>query len=71
MIAVMMLNVLHFCLFARSHLYYASMGSSPHIARSSLAGRNRQVLVSSDLIQPRDLTLDFASDKLFWVDLRR
>jgi len=62
----MLLNVLCF-----SHLYYTAFASSPHIGRSSLAGRNPQVLVSSEIAEPSYLTIDFASAKLFWIDKRR
>jgi len=54
-----------------SHLYYTTVVSSPHIGRSSLSGRNRQVLLSSEIAEPYDLTVDFASEKLFWIDRGR
>jgi len=53
------------------HMYYTIFGESPHIGRTSLAGRNRQVLISSDITAPYDLALDFALAKLFWIDWGR
>ena len=37
------------------------------IERSSLAGRNRQVLMSADIGFVHDLSIDFASEKIFWI----
>lgn len=62
-----LLTVLNCDLFAFSHLYFTAYGNSPFIARSSLAGRSRQVLVSSD-VSADSLTLDFSSAKMFWID---
>lgn len=60
------INCLFRCVF--SYMYYTDWGRFPRIERSSLAGRNQQVLVSTGLGWPNGLTIDFEEDKLYWAD---
>jgi len=44
------------------------MNGNAKIERSDLSGNNRRVLVSSGLVSPTTLVVDFSSQKLYWLD---
>ncbi|XP_070538617.1 low-density lipoprotein receptor-related protein 6-like isoform X2 [Ptychodera flava] len=50
-------------------LYWAESGANPRIERIDMSGRNPDVLVQANIIQPVALTIDFANDKLYWSDI--
>ena len=50
------------------YLYWTDWGSNPRIEKMKLSGENRHVIVSSNLIWPNGLTIDFTTSKLYWVD---
>ena len=54
--------------FCFSFLFWTDWGSSPKIERSSLAGENRETLVSTNLRRPNDIAVDHISKRLYWID---
>ena len=55
-------------LFSFSFLFWTDLGSSPKIERSSLAGENRETLVSENIIWPIDIAVDYIRKRLYWID---
>ncbi|KAK0132816.1 Low-density lipoprotein receptor-related protein 2 [Merluccius polli] len=49
-------------------LFWTDGGQTPKIERALLDGTNRTVLASESLASPRGLTVDYASDFLYWTD---
>ncbi|KAG7254532.1 hypothetical protein CRUP_003859, partial [Coryphaenoides rupestris] len=49
-------------------LFWTDGGQNPKIERALLDGTNRSVLASGSLGSPRGLTVDYASDFLYWTD---
>ncbi|XP_078415645.1 vitellogenin receptor-like [Cetorhinus maximus] len=49
-------------------MYWAEIGSEPHIERAGMDGTNRKLIVKSGLGWPTSLTLDPLGRKLFWAD---
>ncbi|XP_067839507.1 low-density lipoprotein receptor-related protein 2-like [Heptranchias perlo] len=49
-------------------MYWAEIGSKPHIERSGMDGTNRKLIIKSGLGWPTGLTLDLLGWKLFWAD---
>lgn len=50
------------------YLYWADYGQTPKIEKALLDGTNRTILVSSGIITPRGLALDWKTGYVFWVD---
>ena len=55
-------------IFTTSWLIFSDWGVRPRIERTDLLGHKRQILVDSDILQPRGMTIDMASLHLYWVD---
>jgi len=51
-------------------IYWTDWGSNPKIERAGMDGAHRQVIVSSGLEWPNGMTIDYVSNKLFWVDAK-
>ena len=49
-------------------MFWTAWGSNPKIEKAQLDGHGRQVIVSSGLRLPNDITLDLSSNRLYWVD---
>ncbi|XP_051875801.1 very low-density lipoprotein receptor-like [Pristis pectinata] len=49
-------------------MYWAEIGSEPHIERAGMDGTNRKVIIKHGLGWPTSLTLDLLDWKLFWAD---
>ena len=49
-------------------MYWTDWGISPMIERASMDGTSRSVIINSTLGWPNGLTLDYASQTLYWVD---
>ena len=56
------------CLFLFRHMYYTDWGRNPRIERASMAGRNPQQLINTDVGWPNGLTIDFDEDMMYWAD---
>lgn len=50
------------------YLYWADYGQTPKIEKAHLDGTNRTILVSSGIITPRGLALDWQTGYVYWVD---
>ena len=50
------------------HIYWTNWGRIPKIEKLTLTGRNRHIIISSNIVQPSGLTIDYAASKLYWVD---
>ena len=51
-------------------IYWTDWGSNPKIERSGMDGNHRQAIVTSGLQWPNGMTIDYVSNKLFWVDAK-
>ena len=54
------------CLFRL--LYWIDGGQFPKIERANLDGTGRVAMVTSGIVQPRDITVDIATHDVYWVD---
>ncbi|XP_036361362.1 low-density lipoprotein receptor-related protein 2-like [Octopus sinensis] len=54
----------------KGYMYWSNsgIGQSPSIEKSTMAGNQRSVLVSSDLGDPDGLAIDYTYEKLYWAD---
>ncbi|KAL3870991.1 hypothetical protein ACJMK2_039016, partial [Sinanodonta woodiana] len=52
-------------------LFWSDCGRVPKIEISSLSGRNRKCLVSSNLVNPLSLAADYGTRRIYWVDAGR
>ncbi|CAH1789469.1 unnamed protein product [Owenia fusiformis] len=52
----------------KGEMYWTDWGRSPKIEKATMAGRNKQTLISSGLRWPNGLTIDFGEAKLYWCD---
>ncbi|KAK3605323.1 hypothetical protein CHS0354_003970 [Potamilus streckersoni] len=52
-------------------LFWSDIGTSTKIEVSSLSGRNRKSLISSNLLNPCSLAADYASRRIYFVDQGR
>ncbi|XP_065677209.1 low-density lipoprotein receptor-related protein 2 isoform X1 [Hydra vulgaris] len=52
------------------YIFWTDWGVSARIERASLSGTNRITLVSSDIIWPNDLTIDYNNNVLYWIDAK-
>ena len=52
------------------YIYITDRGISPKIEKATVDGKNRQVLVSKDIIWPNGLTLDLYRSHVYWSDAR-
>ncbi|KAK7090164.1 hypothetical protein V1264_009998 [Littorina saxatilis] len=49
-------------------LFLSDWGLRPRIERMDLLGNKRQVIVDTDVVQPRGMVIDMAKLRLYWVD---
>ena len=49
-------------------MYWADWGSNPKIEKASMDGALHQVIVNSHLGMPNGLTIDYASQIVYWTD---
>lgn len=49
-------------------LFWTDIGAVPVVESSSLKGKHRVVIASTNLVSPSGLTIDFPEDRLFWCD---
>lgn len=52
-------------------LFWTDLGAQPVVERTSLEGKNRVIIASTNLVSPSGLTIDFTEDRLFWCDQRK
>ncbi|RUS81822.1 hypothetical protein EGW08_010414, partial [Elysia chlorotica] len=52
----------------KRYLYWADVGQTAKIVRSLLDGSNRSTIVKSGISLPRDLTIDYSDNRVYWVD---
>lgn len=51
-------------------MYWCNWSSNPHIAVAGMDGKNIHVFVSENISAPRSLTIDYQTDRLYWVDIK-
>ena len=52
-------------------MYWCDRGPRARISRSHLNGENVTYLVTSQIIQPEAITIDYLTDDVYWSDIRR
>lgn len=52
-------------------LFWTDIGAHPKVESASLDGKDRAIIVGTNLVSPSGLTVDFTEDRLFWCDQRR
>ena len=55
-----------------SYIYWTDWGEVPKIERAGMDGNmaTRSVIISEDIHWPNGLTLDYASQRVFWADAK-
>ncbi len=55
------------------YLFYSDWGTSnPHLGRVDMDGKNRKILFGKPLVEwPNGLSLDYISNRLYWVDANK
>ena len=53
-----------------SMMYWTDWGAIPKIERAGMDGSTRQTIVTGNLGWPNGLTIDLASDHLYWADAK-
>lgn len=52
----------------RGIMFFSDWGSVPRIERCGLDGRDRQIIVVTDITWPNGLVIDHKDDRLYWTD---
>ena len=50
------------------HIYWTDWGKIPKIEKLTLTGRNRHIIIRSNIFWPNGLTIDYTTSRLYWVD---
>jgi len=51
-------------------MYWCDWSSNPHIAVAGMDGKNISIFVSENMKAPRSLTIDYQTNRLYWVDFK-
>ena len=51
-----------------SLMYWTDWGVNPKIERASLDGQSRVALITKYIQKPNEITIDYSSNQIFWVD---
>lgn len=51
-------------------MYWSKWGMDSCILRAGMDGKNNTVLVSKDLELPNSLSIDYANERLYWIDAK-
>lgn len=51
-------------------IYWSDWGTQPKIERAGMDGNHRTAIITTEMQWPNGLTIDYVSDKLFWVDAK-
>ena len=51
-------------------MFWTDWGSTPRIERCSMDGADRRIIADSSLFWPNGLTIDYASNKIYWADAK-
>ena len=54
--------------FICRYVYWTDWGLPAKVERASMDGKNRIILVSSELEAPYGITIDYIEQKIYWVD---
>ena len=54
----------------RGRMFWSDWGRRPRIERAWMDGREREVIIDSDLIWPNGIALDTTKEKLYWCDAK-
>jgi len=49
-------------------MYWTDWGSKPKIERSTLSGASRIELITKDVQVPNEITIDYNTNHIYWVD---
>ncbi|XP_034949215.1 LOW QUALITY PROTEIN: low-density lipoprotein receptor-related protein 4 [Chelonus insularis] len=52
------------------YMFWSQWGKHVNIQRAYLDGSNRKVIISSDLLDPNGLSIDYENKKLYWADMK-
>ena len=55
---------------ASSKMYWTDWGANPKIEQAEMDGSARQTIVTGNLVWPNGLTIDQATNRLFWADAK-
>eukprot|EP00794_Sanderia_malayensis_P002951 gene2951-3401_t len=50
------------------YLFWIDLGSSPRIERATLDGKDRRSIVTTILVWPNDIAIDFSAKRVYWID---
>lgn len=52
-------------------MFWTDIGSAPQIGSSSLEGRDRRIVINTNLVWPSGITVDTLTNKLYWCDAKK
>ena len=51
-------------------IFWTDWGEQPHIETCYMDGSDRKKIIDTSLFWPNGLTIDYASNRLFWADAK-
>lgn len=54
----------------KGKIFWTDWGTNPMISVASMDGTSRQILISTDIIWPNGLALDWPNERVYWVDAK-
>lgn len=57
-------------LFCQRVLYWSDVGKNPKIEQAAMDGTSRRIIVNKNLGEPNGLTMDYSSNRLYWIDAK-
>ncbi|XP_025075482.1 LOW QUALITY PROTEIN: vitellogenin receptor [Pogonomyrmex barbatus] len=56
---------------SKGKMYWSDCSSNaPHISETGMDGKNTKILVSTNIVWPNSITIDYPNDRLYWVDAK-
>ena len=58
------------CVLLTRTIFWTDWGSTPRIERATMDGQHRLTIADTSLFWPNGLTIDYAANKIYWVDAK-
>lgn len=56
------------CVCSNRHVYWADWGDRAYIGRVGMDGTLKSLIISTKIMWPNGLTIDYTNDLLYWAD---
>ncbi|XP_071949390.1 low-density lipoprotein receptor-related protein 2-like [Antedon mediterranea] len=53
----------------KGYLFWTEIGNPSKIERSSMSGKSRKALISTNLNEPKSITVDVTTNRIYWIDI--